>query len=106
MYDTLCKNPLASPSRMLANKHVLYLCYVCICAVPFCDDELPSWWNEGCVHDYSDTECELDIQNLDVDSAYYNPVAGCGWGGYASEGRLHHYDCGENDQRTCRSFCY
>ena len=25
MYDTLCKNPLAPPSRMLANKHVLYL---------------------------------------------------------------------------------
>ena len=25
MYDTLCKSPLASPSRMLANKHVLYL---------------------------------------------------------------------------------
>ena len=29
MYDTLCKNPLAPPSRMLANKHVLYLYVLC-----------------------------------------------------------------------------
>ena len=31
MYDSLYKNTLPPPSRMLANKHVLYLYATCVC---------------------------------------------------------------------------
>ena len=35
MYDSLCKKPLAPLSRMLANKHVLYVYTLCVNAVFF-----------------------------------------------------------------------
>ena len=69
-------------------------------------EAVEQFWNEGCVWDSSDTECDLDEQNIPIMGGFtLNPTTGCGWGGITSTGRMHYYDCDGVGQQ-CNSRCY